>query len=397
MTTLTHLECSLCRRHYDPEAARGLCDCGGVLLARYDLESTRLSWSREWLGNAPATMWRYAPLLPVTDPACIVSLGEGMTPLFRARRLGEALGAADLWIKDEGLNPTGSVKARGFSCAVSMAVERRIARLSIATTGNAAGALAAYAAAAGVQARVAIPANSPPSNFLEASACGAEVAWGTPAASGEDWFHMGSFLEPYRVEGTKTLGFEIAEQSRWSLPDAIVFPTGSGGGLVGMWKAFEELEALGWTGAKRPRMIAVQAAGCRPVVEAFEQGAEDCAECADPFTIASNLRVAKPLAGRLILDVIRRSGGVAVAAADHEMLDAGLELARVEGVYASPEAAAGVAAVRALLADGRLKPQERIVLCLTASGHKSAESYATRFPGRFSGEQDKLGGLITPR
>jgi threonine synthase len=396
MTTLTHLECSLCQRHYDPSAARGVCDCGGVLLARYDLESTRLSWSREWLGNAPATMWRYAPLLPVMDPVCIVSLGEGMTPLMRARRLGEAAGAADLWIKDEGLNPTGSIKARGFSCAVSMAVERGISRVSVATTGNAAGALAAYAAVAGVKARVALPVGSPRANFLEASACGAEVVWGTPAGE-EEWFQMGAFLEPYRVEGTKTLGFEIAEQSRWELPDAIVFPTGSGSGLVGLWKAFDELETIGWISSKRPKMFAVQAAGCGPVVEAFEREMEDCQECPDPFTLAASLRVAKPVAGRLILQVLRKSGGAAVAVTDQEMLDAGLELARTEGVFASPEGAAGVAALRGLLRAGWVKPQDRVVLCVTASGHKSAEAYSTRFPGQFEGEQDKLGGLITPR
>lgn len=397
MTTLIHLECSLCRRSYDPAAARGMCECGGVLLARYDLENTRLSWSREWLGHAPATMWRYAPLLPVMDPASIVSLGEGMTPLFRARRLGQAAGGLDVWIKDEGLNPTGSVKARGLSCAVSMAVERAVARVSVCSTGNAAGALAAYAAAAGLRARVALPAGTPASNFLEASACGAEVACRVDAGADPEWFQMGAFLEPYRVEGTKTLGFEIAEQSRWELPDAIVFPTGSGGGLVGLWKAFEELEALGWIGSKRPRMIAVQADGCRPLVDAFERGLDDCEECADPFTIAAGMRVSKPLAGRLILRTIRESGGAAVAVTDQKMLDAGLELARAEGLYASPEGAATVAALPGLLAAGRLKPGERVVLCVTASGHKNAEAYATRLSGLAGGEQDKLGGLITPR
>jgi threonine synthase len=192
-----------------------------------------------------------------------------------------------------------------------MAVERAVARVSIASTGNAAGALSAYAAAAGLRARVVLPPGTPGSNFLEASACGAEVAGSVQADADPEWFQMGAFLEPYRVEGTKTLGFEIAEQSRWELPDAIVFPTGSGGGLVGLWKAFEELEALGWIAAKRPRMIAVQAEGCRPLVDAFERGLEDCEECPDPFTIAAGVRVAKPLAGRLILRAIRESGGAA--------------------------------------------------------------------------------------
>jgi threonine synthase len=397
MTTLIHLECSLCRRSYDPSAARGMCECGGVLLARYDLENTRLSWSREWLGHAPATMWRYAPLLPVMDPASIVSLGEGMTPLFRARRLGQAAGGVDVWIKDEGLNRSGSVKAGGLSCAVSMAVERAIARVSVCTTPNAAGALAAYAAAAGLRARVALPPGTPAANSLEARACGAEVVCGVDAGADPEWFQMGAFLEPYRVEGAKTLGFEIAEQSRWELPDAIVFPTGSGGGLVGLWKAFEELEALGWIGPKRPRMIAVQAEGCRPLVDAFERELEDCEECPDPFTIAAGMRVSKPLAGRMILKTIRESGGAAVAVTDQQMLDAGLELARVEGVYASPEGAATVAALPRLSAEGRLKSGDRVVLCITASGHKNAEAYATRFPGMTGGEPDKLGGLITPR
>ncbi|HSW49478.1 MAG TPA: pyridoxal-phosphate dependent enzyme, partial [Bryobacteraceae bacterium] len=212
MTTLTHLECSLCGRMVAPETLQNLCECGGPLLARYDLESTRLSWSREWLGNAPPTMWRYAPLLPVADPASIVSLGEGMTPLVRSRRLGERLGARELWIKDEGINPAGSVKARGFSCAVSMTVERRIPRVSIAASGNAASVLAAYAAAAGIEAEVVLPPDVPQSGFVGSSVCGARVSFGTAVPNGHS---LGAFEEPYRVEGTKTLGFEIAEQFHW--------------------------------------------------------------------------------------------------------------------------------------------------------------------------------------
>ena len=363
MTTLTHLECSLCGKTFQPGQPAGLCDCGAPLVARYDLENVRRGWSREWLGNAQASMWRYTPLLPVTNPACIVSLGEGLTPLVRTRRQV----AKDLWIKDEGLNPTGSVKARGLACAVSMAVEMAIGKVSIAAAGHAAEAMTAYAAAAGIEAGI-----------------------------GGGGLDLTAWHEPYRLEGNKTLGFEIAEQLRWELPGAILCPTGSGMALVGMWKAFEEMEAVGWISGQRPKMIAVQAEGCRPVVEALRLGEAHCRRWPDAFTLAGGLGDPQPLGGALILKVLRASGGTAVAVSDAQMLDAGLELARTEGVFASPEGAACVAALPGLLEAGLVDPAERIVIVSSGSGLKYPEAYATRSP-RSVTEQDKLGGLITPR
>lgn len=246
MTTLTHLECSRCGTKYDPAVPRNLCGCGGPLLARYDLEMARTGWSRDWIKNAPATMWRYAPVLPVRRPPSIVSLGEGMTPLIHVRRLGERLGASNLWIKDEGLNPTASIKARGISCAVSMAVELGIPSLTIRSTGNGAGALAAYAAAAGLEAQALMPPEAPRANYIE---CRAHRARITPA---EGSFDLSALHEPYGIEGSKTVGYEMAEQMSWTLPDAVVYPVGEGAGLIGAWKAFEEMEQLAWTVGARP-------------------------------------------------------------------------------------------------------------------------------------------------
>ena len=304
MTTLSHLECSRCHKKLDSATLRNLCECGGPLLARYDLASTRLSWSREWLAHAPSTMWRYAPLLPVANPNAIVSLGEGMTPLLRARRLGDALGLKDLWIKDEGVNPAASVEARGFSCAISMAVERGIRQVSVAIAGDPASALTAYAAAAGLQGR----------------------------ADGD---------EPYYLEGIKTVGLELAEQFRWELPAVILAP--SGVIVSGLEKAFDELEAIGWISSRRPRLIA-----------------------AEPPPIA-------------------------------DMLEAGLEIARTEGIFPSPDCGACLLKLRSLAAEGAVQPDERIVMVNPASGLKHAAAYSTRLPRASLTEQDKLGGLITPR
>ncbi len=407
MTTLTHLECSLCGRTYGI-SPRNLCDCGGPLLARYDLETARRSWSRDWIKNGPTTMWRYAPVLPVRRPASIVSLGEGMTPLVYAQRLGEQLGARQLWIKDEGLNPTGSFKARGLSCAISMAVELGMRKVAIPSAGNAAGALAAYAAAAGLEAHIFMPADAPQSNYIECKAAGARVTLVDGLISdcarlvaarkdAEGWFDMSTLKEPYRVEGKKTMGYEVAEQFNWQLPDAIFYPTGGGVGLIGMWKAFEEMEALGWVSGKRPKMIAVQAAGCQPIVRAFERGEGRSEFWENASTVAAGLRVPKPLGDFLILNALRASGGTAIAVSDSELLDAGVELASAEGIFAAPEGAACVAALRKLLASGFLSPEERIVIYNTGSGLKYLEAYATRFPRHALSEQDKLGGLITPR
>jgi threonine synthase len=408
MTTLSHLECSRCKKTFEAGKAYNLCECGGPLLVRYDLEKARQNWSREWLMRAPSSMWRYAPVLPVSKPEAMVSLGEGFTPLVRARRLGARLGASQLWIKDEGVNPTGSFKARGLSCAISMCVELGVKKVAIPSAGNAASAMAAYAAAAGLEAHIFMPRDVPQSNYIECKSFGAKVTLvdGLISDCGrivgerkqqEGWFEVSTLKEPYRIEGKKTMGYEVAEQFHWNLPDVIFYPTGGGVGMIGMWKAFGEMEALGWIGAKRPKMIAVQVAGCQPVVRAFEQGAEASEFWQNAYTVASGLRVPKPLGDFLILQAVRESGGTAIAVTDDEMLDAGIELATDEGMFAAPEGAACVAALRKLLASGFLQPDERMVIYNTGAGLKYLEAYSTRFPRYGGSEQDKLGGLITPR
>ncbi len=352
-------------------------------------------------------MWRYAPVLPAADGS-IVTLGEGMTPLLPARRVGARLGARDLWIKDEGLNPTGSFKARGLSCAVSMAVELGIRKMAIPSAGNAASALAAYAAAAGIEAHIFMPADVPQANYIECKAFGAFVTLVdglisdcaklvAAGAAEHGWYDVSTLKEPYRIEGKKTMGYEVAEQLDWHLPDAIFYPTGGGVGMIGMWKAFDEMQTLGWIGARRPKMIAVQVEGCQPVVRAFEKGEKRSQFWENASTVAAGLRVPKPLGDFLILDAVRASGGTALSVTDRELLDAGTQLAREEGIFAAPEGAACVAALEKLLVSGFLKPDERIVIYNTGAGLKYLEAYATRFPRSASGEQDKLGGLITPR
>ncbi len=407
MPKATHLQCSLCNERFEAGVAANLCECGGPLLAHYDLDRIRQRWRRREVAKGPASMWRYAPVLPPADDA-IVSLGEGWTPMIRSRRLGARLGAEALWIKDEGLNPTGSFKARGLSCAVSMCVELGIRKTAIPSAGNAGSALAAYAAAAGIEAHIFMPRDVPQANYLECKAYGARVTLVdglisdcarivAERAPAEGWFDISSLKEPYRIEGKKTMGYEVAEQLGWELPEAIFYPTGGGVGLIGMWKAFDEMERLGWIGSRRPRMIAVQAEGCQPVVRAFEEHEDRSRFFEDSRTVAAGLRVPKPLGDFLILRAVRESGGTAIAVSDEEMLDAGVQLASEEGIYAAPEGAASVAALAKLLACGFLKPSDRIVLYNTGSGLKYPEAYATRFPRTASGEQDKLGGLITPR
>ena len=405
---MTHLECSLCGKRREAGQIHNLCECGGPLLVRYDLEKVRQSWNREWISNGPSSMWRYAPVLPVSQPAAIVSLGEGLTPLVRAQRLGREIGSENLWVKDEGINPTGSFKARGLSCAVSMAVELGIKKVAIPSAGNAASAMAAYAAAAGIEAHIFMPLDVPQSNYIECKAFGAKVTLVDGLISDcakmvaarsprEGWFDVSTLKEPYRIEGKKTMGYEVAEQFRWELPDVIFYPTGGGVGMIGMWKAFDELEALGWVGSRRPKMISVQSAGCQPVVRAFERGDKRSEFWENAQTISSGLRVPKPLGDFLILDAVRSSGGTAIAVSDEETLDWGIRLASSEGIFAAPEGAACVAAAKKLLDSGFLKPQERMVIYNTGAGLKYLEAYSTRFPRHAETEQDKLGGLITPR
>src|SRR5580692_4763990 len=344
MTTVPHLECSVCGKRREAGLVHNLCECGGPLLVLYDLERAKATWTREDIAKGLCSMWRYAPVLPVRHQASVVSLGEGMTPLLRTRRLGARLGAHDLWVKDEGLNPTGSFKARGLSAAVSMCVELGIRKVAIPSAGNAASALAAYAAAAGIEAHIFMPRDVPQANYIECQAFGACVTLvdglisdcARLVAAGADkngWYDVSTLKEPYRIEGKKTMGYEVAEQLDWQLPDAIFYPTGGGVGVIGMWKALDEMETLGWIGPRRPKMIAVQAEGCQPVVRAFERGEARCQLWDNAWTAASGLRVPKPLGDFLILEAVRASRGTALAVGDAELLDAGARLAREEGIF----------------------------------------------------------------
>ncbi len=377
------------------------------MLVRYDLAAIRGSWRREQLNGSVTSMWRYAPVLPA-EISEAVTLSEGWTPLIETKALGRELHAADLWVKDEGRNPTDSFKARGLSCAVTMAKKLGLAKLAIPSAGNAASALAAYAAAAGMEAHIFMPLDVPQANFIECKAFGAKVTLVEGLISdcgrivaerkaAEGWFEVSTLKEPYRIEGKKTMGYELLEQLGWQVPDAILYPCGGGVGLIGMWKAFGELEELGWIGAKRPKMISVQAAGCDPITRAFEGKAETSQFFENAHTVAAGLRVPKALGDFLVLRAVRESGGTAISISDEEMLDAGVTLAEKEGIFAAPEGGACVAAVRQLLGSGFLKSNERIVVYNTGSGLKYLEAYATRYPRYAASQQDRLGGLITPR
>ncbi len=359
--------------------------CGKPLLVRYDLNAAAAAIDRGALGGGREGMWRYRDLLPVRDDAHIVSLGEGFTPTLHAARLGESLGLPSLYIKEESLNPTQSFKARGMSAAISMAKELGVTSVAVPSAGNAGGAMAAYAARAGLEAHVFMPRDTPRANVVECmrlgakvtlvdgliTDCGAEVA---RRKDEEGWFDVSTLKEPYRVEGKKTLGYEIAEFFRWKLPDVIVYPTGGGTGLIGMWKAFAEMEQMGWIGSRRPRMISVQADGCAPIVRAFESGDRFAAMFEGAHTVASGLRVPKAIGDFLILDAVRESGGVALAVSDDDLLDGVSEIGRLEGVLAAPEGGACVPAVRQLLALEAISPGDVVVLFNTGSGIKYLEA-----------------------
>ena len=376
---LEWLECSRCGAAVSLEAA-GVCACGGILLARYRLDEAGRTMTRASIASRGPTMWRYAEVLPGSDDP--VTLGEGMTPLLRLRFIERELGAQAIWLKDEALEPTGSFKARGMAPAITMARNAGARRVALPSAGNAGSAAAAYAALAGLAVDLFLPADTPEPFFLEAAAFGARVhriagdigACGRAMRAHPDagrWTDLSTFREPYRCEGKKTLGYEIAEQLGWTLPDAIVYPAGGGTGLVGMWKAFAEMESLGLLPkGPRPRMIAVQAEGCAPIAGAFASGAAEPAAVTAPFTYACGLRVPAPLAGSLVLAAVHASNGCAIAVSDREMARGQVDLARGEGVFACPEGGATLAAARALLAAGLLLPSERIVLFNTATGLK---------------------------
>ena len=331
-------------------------------------------------------LWRYRELLPVRREENIVSLGEGWTPLQHVKNLGAAVGISELYVKDESLNPTQSFKARGMSVAVSMAKELGIQKLAAPSAGNAAGALAAYCARAGIPAYLFMPRDTPRANIIECceldahvtlidgliTDCAAEIA---RRKTKESWFDMSTLKEPYRVEGKKTLGYEVAEQSDWELPDLILYPTGGGTGLIGMWKAFDEMETLGWIGTKRPRMFAVQAAGCAPIVRAFDAGEKTAAEFPDAHTIASGLRVPTAIGDFLILNILRQSNGGAIEVADKEMIRVTREVGSSEGLFIAPEAAACFAALKSLRSAGKIRSGERVVIFNTGSGIKYLDCY----------------------
>jgi threonine synthase len=379
---LSYLECGWCGSRYDADRLHTLCpDCRRPLLARYDLEAARRAVGRDVASRPDRSIWRVPELMPVREQRHRITLGEGNTPLLASSRLGEALGITPLYIKDESVNPTTSFKARGMAAAVSRALELGATSLSVPSAGNAAGALAAYAARAGLSAHVYMPADVPAPFVVECRALGASVtlvdglitdcgAAAATDAARHGRFDLSTLKEPYRLEGKKTLGYELAEQLGWELPDVVVYPTGGGTGLVGMWKAFDELEALGWIGPKRPRMVTVQGDGCAPIVRAFERGDDTAEPWEDAETIADGLRVPAAVGDFLMLRALRESGGTAVAVSDAAMIDGANRMGALAGIFAAPEGGATVAAVEALVSRGWIQPGERVVLFNTGSGHK---------------------------
>ena len=408
-TPIAYFECSKCGEHLDAKVPRTLCPKdAGSLWVRYELKQVRSRADRDEIASRPGSMWRYRELLPDAEP---VTLGEGFTPMLASRK------RSNVWIKDEGANPTGSFKARGLCMAVTMAKHYGLKKLAVPSAGNAAGALAAYAAAAGIEANIFMPQDVPEANLVECKAYGANVTLVDGLISdcarivgerklAEGWFDISTLKEPFRVEGKKTMGLEVAEQLGWRLPDAIFYPTGGGVGLIGMWKAFDELEQLGWlsTGSKRPKMVAIQASGCAPIPKAFEEGKNVSEAWKDAHTFASGLRVPKAYGDYLILDFVRRSGGIAIAISDEDMLASLLEWSRDEGIFLCPEGAAATAAYDKLLASGFLKPSDEVVIFNTGTGLKYIDvlsqamgiTRSTNGTGSQKPVERKIGGIIGP-
>jgi threonine synthase len=387
---LSGLTCTFCGRDYSADRLLGVCPaCGKPLFARYRLKEIREAVSREAFRLREASLWRYRELLPLPLEDDPITLGEGWTPLQPARRLGQHFGIPRLWIKDESVNPTGSFKARGMAVAVSMARRLGASELVAPSAGNAGGALAAYAARAGLAANLFMPRDTPASNVVESRATGARVtlvdglitdcAEQIRRARHKTWFDVSTLKEPYRVEGKKTLGYELAEQMDWTLPDVILYPTGGGTGLIGMWKAFAEMEALGWIGSQRPRMVAVQAAGCQPIVRAFKANQRFAEEHLQAATLASGLRVPKAIGDFLILDALQASCGTAVAVSDQQMLESAHLIGQMEGMFVAPETGACVAALNMLVEARLIRTEDRVVVFNTGAGIKYIEAYAAGF------------------
>src|SRR6202171_2014680 len=397
-TFVSHLECSLTGEHYPADQLHGLSRAGRPLLVRYDLDGARHALSRDALASRPQSLWRYRELLPVRRPENVVSLGEGVTPLVSLPRIaGRLAKGGEILVKDEGRLPTGSFKARGLVLAVSMAKELGITHMAMPTNGNAGAAMAAYCARAGIKATVSCPDDKPAVNVREIAMQGAAVYLvdgliddcGKLVAEGEKtigWFNCSTLREPSRIEGQKTMGIELAEQLGWEVPGVIFYPTGGGTGIIGMWKAFDELEALGWIGKKRPRMVVVQAAGCAPMVKAWEEGVEHAPRWQDAHTFAAGIRVPQAVGDFLILRAVRESGGFAIAVDDSAIMKAWREVAAEEGLLLCPEGAATYAAYRQAVADGRVAAGERAVLFNCATG--------LQYPMPDAGTPLKLGSTV---
>jgi len=404
---VTHLECANCRKKHDAGTLQNLCtECEKPLLVRYDLEKAAKSFAKDSLISRKSSLWRYRQILPLENKENKVSFGEGWTPLLHADKLAATLPIKiNLFIKDEGQNPTQSFKARGMSTAVSMAKEFGVKKLAVPSAGNAAGAMAAYAARAGMEAHIFMPADTPRANIVECEQTGAFVTLidGLITDCGkivaerkeeEGWFDVSTLKEPYRVEGKKTMGYELAEQvssklqfadsskdklkfaGHLSLPDVILYPTGGGTGLIGMWKAFDEMEQMGWIGSKRPRMVSVQSETCAPIVRAFHAGERFAAEFENASTVASGLRVPKAIGDFLILEALRESHGTAIAVADDELIQAVGEIGAAEGIFCAPEGAACLPALRKLIANDFVKEDENVVIFNTGSGVKYLEAFS---------------------
>ena len=379
---LKHLECTYCGLIHSGHEPNRLCvDCGKVLYPRYDIEKARLEVNKENLKVRDSNMWRYFEMMPVLDFKNVVTLGEGFTPILSASRLSERLGCQDIVIKDEGVNPTASFKARGLSAAVSKAKELGITKLTMPSAGNAAGAMSSYAARAGLEGYVFMPQDAPYSNQKEVDITGGRLTLidglisdagvlSREKAAEMNLFDVSTLQEPYRVEGKKTMGYEIAEQLSWELPDVIIYPTGGGTGIVGMWKAFEEMELLGWIGSKRPRMFAVQSDGCAPIVKAFIEGKEFADMWKDASTMASGIRVPAAIGDYLILQALRDSNGGALTVSDDEIIKMMSIVASLEGMFVCPEGAATAVALDKLLIDGLVKDNDKVLLLNTGSGLK---------------------------
>jgi threonine synthase len=408
MATIINFECSRCGEKYAPQPAPTICPRdGGPLYVRYDLDEIKWNHSRDSLLGAPKNMWRYAAVLPDAEP---VTLGEGFTPLLPSRKY------ANLLIKDEGLNPTGSFKARGMSAAITMLRHYGVKKLAAPSAGNAGGAMASYAAAAGLESFIFMPKDVPIANRLEVEAAGANLTLvdGLISDCGrmvaerkekEGWFDVSTLKEPFRIEGKKTMGYEVAEQMSWTLPDAILYPTGGGVGLIGMWKAFEEMEALGWIDAgkrPRPKMICVQAEGCAPIPRALQDGEGASKMWPDAHTLAAGLRVPKAYGDFIILDIVRKSNGTAIAVSDDAIMAAVKEMASIEGIFPAPEGGAALAAYQQLLASGFLTANDRVVLFNTGSGYKYLDVFAKYWgveafaPPLALPASRNLGGIISP-